>query len=655
MGDTLERDMKMMIKRTLVLHPLALAVTLAIASQVHAVGEGVIGSGSGSISKNGAVTTVTQNTSKMIVNWDNMDVAKGETLNFDQRNSTVAALNRVHSIDPTSILGALNARGRVFVVNPNGVLIGNGATINVGSLVASSLNISDDDFKAREFHFAGDGTGKVVNEGVIKARESVALFSAGEVNNMGEIHAQGGTSMAAGSDITFHLPHPYQDSLLAKVNKGSVEALVKNGGLIVAPSGSVQLTAWGTDALTRSVINNTGTIEAASVEVWGDVLGGSVVLASVGNGAVDVGGRITSERITASGDAVNVTKGELKATGAGYGAAAIDLNARAKDGYVKFGDTALTAKSIRIVADNVLTDSADYVPTFTHSKPSSWGEKALKIKSASSGHNFSVGDDVSKADYGLINAGIVKAAANSNFDLLSVEASGKLAVNNNGNLHYGNLLLRNGSGNVELNSAVKGKSLTVLTKGMIEQAVGADVTMDRSVTMRADQGLMQKANISGQQVELNGGKGIVQDVGTQTRADDVSYRGDMLTLNGDMDASILTLRGIAATQGTDSSIKTNKLRLYQGAFDLSTGKNDVALISLYAQSANVATTGDTTLSGFVGDLKVHSDKRVTLGNDLMAYGKVKVSVGREGEIYLGQNFLDYSWENFSFQGPMFFY
>lgn len=133
--------------RKIALRPVTLAASLLLSGQAFAVGEGTINSGAGSIAKDGAKTTVTQSSDKMIVDWNNMDVLKQETLNFNQKNSNASVLNRIHSADPTQILGALNANGNVFIVNPNGVLIGNGATINVGNLVASSLDIADDDFK----------------------------------------------------------------------------------------------------------------------------------------------------------------------------------------------------------------------------------------------------------------------------------------------------------------------------------------------------------------------------------------------------------------------------------------------------------------------------------------------------------------------------
>ncbi|MGV2288582.1 filamentous hemagglutinin N-terminal domain-containing protein [Trinickia sp. YCB016] len=245
------------------IRPAALAVSLLIAAHAHAAGTGTIADGTGNISKDGTTTTVTQSTNKLIINWDNMDVARNETLNFKQRSSTAAVLNRVNSLDPTTILGSLNANGRVFIVNPNGVVVGPSGRINVGALFASSLNISDEDFRANNLNFSGGGQGRVANYGKITAKESVGLIGSKTVENLGTITSSGGdVVMASGDDITLE----FADSHLeAKLNKGSLEALVNNGGFIKTDDGNITLTAWARDSVVRSVVNNTGTLEASSL------------------------------------------------------------------------------------------------------------------------------------------------------------------------------------------------------------------------------------------------------------------------------------------------------------------------------------------------------------------------------------------------------
>lgn len=281
--------------------PTVLAASLLISSQAYAVGTGTITDGVGSINQNGSTTTVNQSSDKLIVNWNNMNVGANETLTFNQPGAGSSVLNRINSPDATSILGALNANGRVFIVNPNGVLIGNTASVNVGSLVASSLNINDADFNAGRLNFSGGGQGAVVNNGTIQAKESVGLMSAGKVENTGRIQSgAGNVVLAAGDDITL----AFADSRLqATLNKASVEALVNNGGLIAAADGNIVLTAWAQDSITRSVINNTGVLEATSLRPKEP---SQVVAASLGGGAVTMGGESYAKAVQISGDVVSL-------------------------------------------------------------------------------------------------------------------------------------------------------------------------------------------------------------------------------------------------------------------------------------------------------------------------------------------------------------
>jgi large exoprotein involved in heme utilization and adhesion len=81
-----------------------------------------------------------------------------------------AVLNRVVGGDPSSILGTLQSNGRVFLINPNGIMFGAGAQINVAGLVASTLNLSDADFLSGRMNFTnGTGAGANVNQGSINA------------------------------------------------------------------------------------------------------------------------------------------------------------------------------------------------------------------------------------------------------------------------------------------------------------------------------------------------------------------------------------------------------------------------------------------------------------------------------------------------------
>ena len=197
-------------KRTggLLLRRLALALALDFPAYALALPSGEqISAGSGDIGRSGSTLTVTQTSPKLALNWQGFNIGQGETVNFNQPSSSAIALNRVLGQDPSQILGNLNANGQVFVLNPNGVLFGRTAQVNVGGLVASSLNMSNADLMAGNYTFSNSGAaGSVVNQGALTAANGgyIALL-APEVRNEGVIIATLGIALlAAGDKVTLN-------------------------------------------------------------------------------------------------------------------------------------------------------------------------------------------------------------------------------------------------------------------------------------------------------------------------------------------------------------------------------------------------------------------------------------------------------------------
>ena len=89
--------------------------------------------------------------------WDDFSIGTGHAVTFDQQNAQSISLNRVVGVNPSEIFGTLTANGQIFLINPNGVLFGQNATLDVGGLVAATLNISNTDFirTTQERHHKG--------------------------------------------------------------------------------------------------------------------------------------------------------------------------------------------------------------------------------------------------------------------------------------------------------------------------------------------------------------------------------------------------------------------------------------------------------------------------------------------------------------------
>ncbi|MEO6292672.1 MAG: filamentous hemagglutinin N-terminal domain-containing protein, partial [Burkholderiaceae bacterium] len=268
---------------------LATSLMMACGATVYALpAGGVVTAGSASINNGSGSTTITQTTQNAAINWQSFNIGQTEAVRFVQPNSNSVALNRVVGSDPSSILGSLSANGKVFLVNPNGILFGQGASVNVGGLVASTLNIADSDFMAGNYKFTGAGGGSILNQGYINADGGYVALLGASVSNEGVISARLGTvALAAGNAITLDLAG---DGLLnVTVNEGAVNALVQNGGLIQADGGQVLLTTQAAGSLLQSVVNNTGVIRAQTIENHNGTI---KLMGGMQNGTVNVGGTL---------------------------------------------------------------------------------------------------------------------------------------------------------------------------------------------------------------------------------------------------------------------------------------------------------------------------------------------------------------------------
>src|SRR5450759_3809060 len=267
----------------------SLSLMLAFGPNVYAGPTGgAVSAGSASIAGGAGKTTISQSSQNVAINWQGFNIGQGEAVQFVQPNSNSVALNRVLGSDPSSILGSLSANGKVFLLNPNGILFGQGAQVNVGGLVASTLNITDGDFMAGRYKFAGAGNGTILNQGSINADGGYVALLGANVSNEGVISAKLGTvALAAGNAVTLDMAG---DGLLnVTVNQGAVNALVQNGGVIRADGGQVLLTAQAAGNLLQSVVNNTGVIQAQTIENHNGTI---KLLGDMQSGTVNVSGTL---------------------------------------------------------------------------------------------------------------------------------------------------------------------------------------------------------------------------------------------------------------------------------------------------------------------------------------------------------------------------
>ena len=193
-----------------------------------------------------ATATVKQTATNALLTWQSFDLNKGEKLVFDQQgNSDWTVLNRVVAgprgadgsrfvASPSMILGTISAPGSVYVINPNGVIFGPTAQINVHSLIASSLDVGAPNMSIGERNSFFLNTGILGNGGTVPA-ESFSY-------NQNDQVVEGDVVVQAGAKITASLA----PRTVSPDAGGFVYLLapnVENRGTISTPAGETLMVA----------------------------------------------------------------------------------------------------------------------------------------------------------------------------------------------------------------------------------------------------------------------------------------------------------------------------------------------------------------------------------------------------------------------------
>jgi filamentous hemagglutinin family protein len=238
-------------------------------------------SGQASFQQQGATLTVT-NSPNAIINWQAFSIGASETTRFVQQSSASSVLNRVTGVDPSIILGSLQSNGQVLLLNPNGMLFGQGARIDVAGLVASTLNLSNEDYLNGNLNFTGGAlAGSIKNEGAITTPGGGSvLLIAPDITNSGLITApDGNVILAAGHSV--RLGDTTAPNVLVEISAPDTNAV--NLGQIVVGSGKAGIYA--------GIVQQKGIVSADTVSTNA---AGKIVFKATKDVTLDAGSRTTA-------------------------------------------------------------------------------------------------------------------------------------------------------------------------------------------------------------------------------------------------------------------------------------------------------------------------------------------------------------------------
>ena len=609
------------------------AVLVGTGSSAYALPQGgEVAAGAAEIAQSQAEMAIHQTTQNAVINWQSFGIAAGERVNIFQPNAQAALLNRVLGNNPSEIFGTLSANGRVFLVNPAGVLFAPGAQVDAGAIVASTMNVTNADFMAGRYVFVGTpNDGKVINRGTLRAADAgvVALLGK-DVANEGVIVAKKGAAvLTAAQDVTLDFTGDGKVSVVP--TKAALEQAVTNKGLVEADGGLVFMSAATGDALTRSAVNQEGIVRASSLDgaagavrmTANDVrlASGSVTDASgAAGGTVEIGGgwqgagdlahaeNVTIERgaavradatqaggaggtVAVWSDGTTKFAGEITARGKGTGkggavetsgakvqiTGSVDASSEAGKGGEWLIDPGDIEVKTRAAGDPEAGSMAD-VQTVTNSLN---GGTSVNIQTANltgnDDNSITVTDAITKTAGGDATLSL-KATGSININADITSTAGKLNVDITSDTNHragGSVSVANGKQITTLGGDVK------IGGGLMDSGVGfansqsageAGITLDHAVINTTDAG-----GTAGGNVELAGST-TADAAGVSLAGTTITAGTGKVTLIGKSTGTNAALaKGISIDSG--SGITTRTVELRTDSIDLAgtiTGDNDPA-------------------------------------------------------------------------------
>ncbi|CAG4884872.1 exported protein of unknown function [Georgfuchsia toluolica] len=599
---------------------LVTAVSTCFAVSAHALPTApTVVNGSASFAQAGNVLNVT-NSNGAIINWNTFSIGANETTRFIQPSVSSSVLNRVLASDPSVILGTLTSNGRVFLINPNGILVGQGARVDVAGFVASTLDISDANFLANKLQFdATPHAGGVVNQGSITTPSGGSVYLvAPNISNEGIITTpQGETVLAAGQTIT--LLDTATPGVSVEITGAAGNAT--NLGQIVADAGRI--------GIAGVLVKNSGTLNASSVVNEG----GRIFLKASGN--ID-----TTATSSIAADGTNGGNVVLVADDTGSFAGTISARGDVHGGLVETsGHRTLSVSGLKVdtraadgSAGTWLLDPADVV---------------IAYGAATGNSNFSPTGSTSTIYDGDINAALV----NNNVIVATSGGSGgsgNITVNGysdpggaanfitSSSVSGQRMLTLNADGNIDIHSGASfsGRStaplaLTLTAGGSITHA-GSIYSYGAPVTLVANwdgstltPGVAATPNCAGSYCGISGSGSINTDGSSAGQAGgNISIRaaGDIDLSNVSVSAigSSVYYSPIAGGAGGNVSIASTQGNLTTGSINVSGGRGGDGASGASSSSPNGGTGG---VGGAGGSISLSASGTLTLqGNSLNASG-----------------------------------
>lgn len=570
---------------------------------------------------------VVQGSNNVLINWSTFDIGSGNIVQFDQPGTSSVAVNRVLSPNASFLDGALNSNGRVFIINPNGVLFGASSQVNVGGLLATTFDISDGDFNAGRFVFTDNPAKQGPSAGVISNKGSIRVGVDGtadsdccdiipnETGNGGSDSppglpplTDGGVVVTADADsggggfaiLAGRTVENFRDvNVNEPTDLGSIEA---NNGQIVLASGSSLAVSFDNGLISYEVTprNFEAVNGFTAIRNSGELVanGGAITLLARASGTTPGVGILNSGTVRANGISVDgsggvyltSTGGSIESTGT------IDVSA--------FNDF----------------DEGDELPS-----PPGYTPQAVRIESDSSvvigGVVIANGPLVNADDGGVPSAGtILIQGADVTFNEASISGASQVRV-----------VATSGGVSDELGSGIRGSAIGIGAAGNIELAgfyesfINSEVPAVPGLEDALDPGSI---SIQGATAALDG---ATVDAASLVRI--AATMGDVTTTSTEVSGDALDFQA-AGNVELAGTLLAGPVRLGDDVLAAVSKEGTIEPGSISIQGASVdlngveiSATGPVRIAAIAGDVNALSSSNDVYGSalDIRATGSVNLS------------------------------
>lgn len=454
-----------------------------------------IQSGQATTQQQGNHLDVNVSTASVVGTASSLDIAANQSVNVRFAQGGGNGLFRSTGNSATNIMGGLTSNGNLFLINQNGVLFGQGAQVNVGGLVASTMNINDADFLSGHYQFNANGSnGNVTNLGTLKVSDGGYLVLLGKhVTNNGTLTANNGSVVMGAADSA--ILDFYGNGLVkANLSGDALEAVVTQSGNIQADGGAVQLTTNSRS----SAVNVSGLVQANSLVERN----GIISLSGGDNAKVAVSGTLM-----AAGNKVGTTGGNIEVIGeqvALLGEAQLDASGEAGGGQVLVGgDFQGNNKTVYNARTNYVGQNAsinvDAKQTGDAGTAIVWADQTTRY----------YGDISAKGGAAFGDGGFVEVSGKQHLDFIgSVDVSAQYGLGGNVLLDPENIILNNSAQpapldvagpDVAFGAAPNPGTMTIQindVRGFSELHLQAtnDITVEDTLSMYTNNSIILEAN-----------------------------------------------------------------------------------------------------------------------------------------------------------------